>query len=212
MNKTVKILAIALIFMFLVCVSVNALSKMGSTGSEVSKIQSRLKEWGYYNGAVDGIFGTATRDAVIKFQKANGLTPDGIVGNKTLAAIGINGGSSYNSVDYELLARIISAEARGETYLGQVAVGAVVLNRIEHPSFPDTVSGVVYQNGAFSCLYDGQFYEPIADSAYSAARDALNGLDPSGGAIYYYNPKTATNKWIRSRPVITTIGRHIFCS
>lgn len=212
MNKTVKILAIALIFMFLVCVSVNALSKMGSTGSEVSKIQSRLKEWGYYNGAVDGIFGTATRDAVIKFQKANGLTPDGIVGNKTLAAIGINGGSSYNSADYELLARIISAEARGETYLGQVAVGAVVLNRIEHPSFPDTVSGVVYQNGAFSCLYDGQFYEPIADSAYSAARDALNGLDPSGGAIYYYNPKTATNKWIRSRPVITTIGRHIFCS
>ena len=212
MNKTVKILAIGLIFMFLVCVSVNALSKMGSTGSEVSKIQSRLKEWGYYNGAVDGIFGTATRDAVIKFQKANGLTPDGIVGNKTLAAIGINGGSSYNSADYELLARIISAEARGETYLGQVAVGAVVLNRIEHPSFPDTVSGVVYQNGAFSCLYDGQFYEPIADSAYSAARDALNGLDPSGGAIYYYNPKTATNKWIRSRPVITTIGRHIFCS
>lgn len=212
MNKTFKILAIALIFMFLLCISVNALSKMGSTGSEVSKIQSRLKEWGYYNGAVDGIFGTATRDAVIKFQKANGLTPDGIVGSKTLAAIGIGGGSSYNSADYELLARIISAEARGETYLGQVAVGAVVLNRIEHPSFPDTISGVVYQNGAFSCLYDGQFYEPISNSAYSAARDALNGLDPSGGAIYYYNPKTATNKWIRSRPVITTIGRHIFCS
>jgi len=149
---------------------------------------------------------------VIKFQKANGLTPDGIVGSKTLAAIGISSGSVYNSADYELLARIISAEARGESYLGQVAVGAVVLNRIEHPSFPDTVSGVVYQNGAFSCLYDGQFYEPIADSAYSAARDALNGLDPSGGAIYYYNPKTATNKWIRSRPVITTIGRHVFCS
>lgn len=212
MNKTFKILAIALIFMFLLCISVNALSKIGSTGSEVSKIQSRLKEWGYYNGAVDGIFGTATRDAVIKFQKANGLTPDGIVGSKTLAAIGIGGGSSYNSADYELLARIISAEARGETYLGQVAVGAVVLNRIEHPSFPDTISGVVYQNGAFSCLYDGQFYEPISNSAYSAARDALNGLDPSGGAIYYYNPKTATNKWIRSRPVITTIGRHIFCS
>lgn len=211
-NRPLKIMIIVFVLMCMLCVTVGALSKMGSTGSEVSEIQSRLKEWGYYSGAVDGIFGTATKNAVIKFQKANGLTPDGIVGSKTLAAIGISGGSSYNSADYELLARIISAEARGETYLGQVAVGAVVLNRIEHPSFPDTVSGVVYQNGAFSCLYDGQFYEPIEDSAYSAARDALNGLDPSGGAIYYYNPKTATNKWIRSRPVITTIGRHVFCS
>ena len=211
-NKPLKIMIIVFIIMCMLCVTVSALSKIGSTGSEVSEIQSRLKEWGYYSGAVDGIFGTATKNAVIKFQKANGLTPDGIVGSKTLAAMGISSGSVYNSADYELLARIISAEARGESYLGQVAVGAVVLNRIEHPSFPDTVSGVVYQNGAFSCLYDGQFYEPIADSAYSAARDALNGLDPSGGAIYYYNPKTATNKWIRSRPVITTIGRHVFCS
>lgn len=211
-NKPLKIMIIVFIIMCMLCVTVSALSKIGSTGGEVSEIQSRLKEWGYYSGAVDGIFGTATKNAVIKFQKANGLTPDGIVGSKTLAAMGISSGSVYNSADYELLARIISAEARGESYLGQVAVGAVVLNRIEHPSFPDTVSGVVYQNGAFSCLYDGQFYEPIADSAYSAARDALNGLDPSGGAIYYYNPKTATNKWIRSRPVITTIGRHVFCS
>lgn len=211
-NKPLKIMIIVFIIMCMLCVTVSALSKIGSTGSEVSEIQSRLKEWGYYSGAVDGIFGTATKNAVIKFQKANGLTPDGIVGSKTLAAMGISSGSVYNSADYELLARIISAEARGESYLGQVAVGAVVLNRIEHPSFPDTVSGVVYQNGAFSCLYDGQFYEPIEDSAYSAARDALNGLDPSGGAIYYYNPKTATNKWIRSRPVITTIGRHVFCS
>ena len=211
-NRPLKIMIIVFIIMCMLCVTVNALSKIGSTGGEVSEIQSRLKEWGYYGGAVDGIFGTATKNAVIKFQKANGLIPDGIVGSKTLAAMGISSGSVYNSADYELLARIISAEARGESYLGQVAVGAVVLNRIEHPSFPDTVSGVVYQNGAFSCFYDGQFYEPIADSAYSAARDALNGLDPSGGAIYYYNPKTATNKWIRSRPVITTIGRHVFCS
>ena len=211
-NKPLKVLIIVFIIMCMLCVTVGALSKIGSTGSEVSQIQSRLKVWGYYSGAVDGLFGTATRNAVIKFQKANGLVADGIVGSKTLAAIGISGGVAYNSADYELLARIISAEARGETYLGQVAVGAVVLNRIEHPSFPDTVSGVVYQNGAFSCLYDGQFYEPIQDSAYSAARDALNGLDPSGGAVYYYNPKTATNKWIRSRPVLTTIGRHVFCS
>lgn len=211
-NKPLKILIAVFIIVSMLCVTVGALSKIGSTGSEVVGIQTRLKEWGYYNGAVDGIFGTQTRNAVIKFQKANGLTPDGIVGSKTLAAIGISPSQVYNSADYELLARIISAEARGEPYLGQVAVGAVVLNRIEHPSFPDTVSAVVYQNGAFSCLYDGQFYKPIADSAYSAARDALNGLDPTGGAIYYYNPKTATNKWITSRPVITTIGRHIFCS
>lgn len=211
-NKPLKFLIIVFVLLFMMCFAVSALSKIGCTGSEVSQIQSRLKEWGYYSGKVDGIFGTATQSAVIKFQKANGLTPDGIVGSKTLAAIGISGGETYNSADYELLARIISAEARGETYLGQVAVGAVVLNRIEHPSFPDTVSGVVYQNGAFSCLYDGQFYEPVADSAYSAARDALNGLDPSGGAIYYYNPKTATNKWITGRPIITTIGSHVFCS
>lgn len=211
-NKPLKMLIVIFVLVSLLCITVGALSKMGSTGSEVSKIQSRLKEWGYYDGAVDGIYGIKTRDAVIKFQKNNSLTPDGIAGSKTLAAIGISSGGGYNSADYELLARLISAEARGESYLGQVAVGAVVLNRMEHPSFPDTLAGVVYQNGAFSCLYDGQFYEPIADSAYSAARDALNGLDPSGGAIYYYNPKTATNKWIRSRPVITTIGRHIFCS
>lgn len=212
MNRLIKILLAFFVVLGMMCVTVDALSKIGSTGSEVREIQSRLKEWGYYNGAVDGIFGAQTRNAVIKFQKANGLAADGIVGSDTLAAIGISSGQSYNSADYELLARIISAEARGETYLGQVAVGAVILNRVEHPSFPDTVSGVVYQNGAFSCLYDGQFYEQITDSAYSAARDALNGLDPSGGAIYYYNPAVATNKWMFSRPVITTIGRHVFCS
>lgn len=212
MNK--KLLKFIIMFFVCIClagITVSALSKIGSTGSEVTQIQSRLKEWGYYKGSVDGIFGTATRNAVIAFQKANGLVADGIVGNKTLEAIGISGGDSYNSADYELLARIISAEARGETYLGQVAVGAVVLNRVEHPSFPDTVSGVVYQNGAFSCLDDGQFYKAITDSAYRAARDAINGLDPTGGAIYYYNPQIATNKWITSRPVITTIGRHVFC-
>ena len=185
-------------------------------GEEVTAIQRALKDGGYYYGNIDGIYGTATRNAVINFQRDNGLNTDGIAGQKTLAALGVQGDggsySGYSSADYELLARIISAEARGESYLGQVAVGAVVLNRIEHPSFPDTLSGVVYQRGAFSCLYDGQFYEPISDSSYSAARDALNGLDPSGGAIYYYNPSTATSKWIFSRPVITVIGNHTFCS
>ncbi len=189
-----------------------SLSRMGSTGAEVTKIQQKLKEGGYYNGNVDGIYGSGTKKAVESFQSKNGLTVDGIAGKKTLSALGIGEGEqSYNSADYELLARTISAEARGESHLGQVAVGAVILNRVEHPSFPDTVSGVVYQNGAFTCLSDGQFYEPVADSAYAAARDALNGLDPTGGAIYYYNPKTATSKWIFSRKVITTIGDHVFC-
>ncbi len=212
MNKAFKILLITFLLLCLLCVSASALSKIGSTGKEVTDIQNVLKQQGFYTGAVDGIYGTATRNAVINFQKANGLAADGIVGKNTLDAMGLTSSPGYNSADYELLARIISAEARGETYLGQVAVGAVVLNRVEHPSFPDTVSGVVYQNGAFSCLYDGQFYEAVADSAYSAARDALNGLDPSGGAIYYYNPAVATNKWIFGRPVITTIGSHVFCS
>ncbi len=212
MNKNLKYFVVLFVLFCMLCITVGALSKMGSTGGEVREIQGLLSEWGYYTGAVDGIFGTATRNAVIEFQKNNGLTADGVVGTKTLQTMGITAKDVYTSADYELLARIISAEARGETYLGQVAVGAVVLNRVEHPSFPDTLSGVVYQNGAFSCLYDGQFYEEISDSAYSAARDALNGLDPSGGAIYYYNPAKATNKWIFSRPTITTIGSHVFCN
>lgn len=191
-----------------------ALSKMGSRGDEVVKIQTNLKKWGYYNGSIDGIYGSQTRDAVKYFQRKNGLTVDGIAGKQTLAALGLPSGSSSSSggtADYNLLARVISAEARGESYEGQVAVGAVILNRVRHSSFPDTVSGVCYQSGAFSCMYDGQINANVTDSAYKAARDALNGWDPSGGAIYYYNPKTAKSSWIRSRPVIKTIGNHVFC-
>ena len=212
MNKIIKIAAVFLIFALVFSVTVFALSKMGSRGTEVTKIQTALKEKGFYTGKIDGIYGINTKNAVIKFQKSWGLTADGIAGKNTLAALGISGTSNTSSSsDYQLLARLISAEARGETYLGQVAVGAVVLNRVEHPSFPDSISGIIYQKGAFSCIDDGQFYQPVADSAYKAARDALNGLDPSGGAIYYYNPNTATNKWIRSRKIITTIGKHVFC-
>ena len=193
--------------------SVLAVSQMGSMGEEVSAVQSALKDRGYYDGKVDGIYGTITKNAVTKFQKDNGLKTDGIAGKQTLKALGIDEGNDvFTSSDISLLARVISAESRGEPYIGQVAVGAVILNRIEHPSFPDTLAGVVYQRGAFSCMDDGQINEAVADSAYQAARDALNGLDPSGGAIYYYNPKTATSKWIFSRPVITQIGAHVFCS
>lgn len=212
--KFLKIFTVIVLICTLSGIAAVAYSAYGSRGEEVREIQARLAALGYYNGSIDGIYGVQTKNAVKRFQQDRNLTVDGIAGEKTLAALNINDNDysdGYTSADYNLLARVISAEARGESYAGQVAVGAVILNRIEHPSFPDTVAGVVYQPGAFSCLYDGQFDEPIADSAYSAARDALTGLDPSGGAIYYYNPKTATNKWIRSRPVITTIGRHVFC-
>jgi len=188
--------------------------KQGSTGSVVSTIQTKLKTWGYYSGTVDGIYGSKTAAAVKYFQQKNGLTADGIAGPKTLAAMGISTSSSTSasSNDLNLLARLISAEARGEPYKGQVAVGAVVLNRVKHPSFPNTISGVIYQSGAFTCLQDGQFNQPVADSAYQAAREALNGTDPTGGAIYYFNPSTATSKWIWSRPLLLVIGTHRFCS
>ncbi len=214
MKKIIKFSVCFCFIAIILATSVFALSKIGSRGKEVRKIQTALRDKGYFTSEIDGIYGTKTKKAVEKFQKDKGLTVDGIAGKNTLKALGINGSNDYgdySSGDYELLARIISAESRGEPYLGQVAVGAVVLNRIEHPSFPDTLSGVIYQKGAFSCLDDGQFYEPISDSCYSAARDAINGVDPSSGAVYYYNPTTATNKWIRSRKIITTIGKHRFC-
>lgn len=197
--------------------SVSALSKLGSRGDEVIQIQKKLKEYDVYSGNIDGIYGTLTEKGVRAVQKYNGLTVDGIAGPQTLRVMGISSGSnsastSVSQSDVNLLARIISAEARGEPYEGQVAVGAVVLNRVEHPSFPDTFAGVIYQEGAFTAITDGQFQQPVADSAYRAARDALNGWDPSGGAIYYYNPDKTSNQWIRSRPVIKRIGNHLFAS
>ena len=196
--------------------------KKGSSGAVVTQIQTKLKSWGYYTGTVDGIYGSGTERAVRAFQQKNGLTVDGKAGDQTLAAMGLSagGGNSSNSggsggassSQVDLLARLISAEARGEPYSGQVAVGAVVLNRIKHPSFPNTLPGVIYQSGAFTCITDGQFNQPVAERAYRAARDALNGVDPSGGAIYYFNPSTATSSWIWSRPLITVIGKHRFCS
>lgn len=213
--KFVSLLICLILLSVFLFSTVSAYSSIGSRGTEVRQIQQRLKNWGYYKGTVDGIYGTKTKAAVVSFQKKNGLTADGICGPKTLAAIGLSSSgtsSGYSSSDYQLLARIISAEARGEPYNGQVAVGAVVLNRVEHPSFPNSISGVIYQSGAFSCINDGQFYSSVTDSAYSAARDALNGMDPSGGAIYYFNPATATSSWIWSRPLLVVIGKHRFCA
>lgn len=192
---------------------VYALSKIGSRGQEVINIQTRLKSWDYYHGAVDGVYGWRTAEAVKEFQRKHGLTPDGICGNATLAKIGLStsSSSSTSSNDKTLLAMVINGEARGEPYEGQVAVGAVVLNRVRHSSFPNTIAGVVYQQGAFTAVTDGQINKPIQESCYRAAQDALNGWDPTGGAIYYYNPATATSSWIWSRPVITQIGKHVFC-
>ena len=196
---------------------VEALSKYGSRGSEVRTIQDKLKRWGYYTGNVDGIYGSLTVSAVKKFQQKNGLTVDGIAGTKTLAAMGITsnsssgGSSTNNSSNVNLLARAIYGEARGEPYTGQVAVGAVIMNRVKSSKFPNTISGVIYQSGAFDAVSDGQINLTPNSTAKKAAQDALNGWDPSYGAIYYFNPSTATNKWIWSRPMTITIGKHRFC-
>ena len=198
--------------------SVEALSKYGSRGEEVRNIQTKLKRWGYYSGNVDGIYGTQTVNAVKYFQRKNGLTADGIAGQATLNAMGISsssqaGSSSSNSSNVNLLARLIYGEARGEPYEGQVAVGAVILNRVKHSQFPNTVSGVIYQSGAFTAVSDGQINSEIPEDStvYKAAQDAKNGWDPTSGCIYYFNPSTATNKWIWSRPLVKTIGKHRFC-
>ncbi len=188
--------------------------KKGSTGNMVSQIQTVLKNQGFYGGIVDGVFGSGTEKALKGFQKEYGLTPDGKAGPATLKAMGLSQSTTQNSDsgDTNLLARLISAEARGEPYSGQVAVGAVVLNRVKSPIFPNTIAGVIYQNGAFTCITDGQFNEEVSESAYRAARDAMNGVDPCGGAIYYFNPATASSKWIWSRQLIVVIGKHRFCA
>ncbi len=201
-----------------------AIINASSSSSDIKLIQKKLKNWGYYKGSVDGIYGSQTKSAVKYFQRKNGLVADGIVGNKTLAAMGISqsmlsGGSSsaqnstngnYSNSDLQLLARLIYAEARGESYTGQVAVGAVVLNRVKSSSFPNTISGVIYQPYAFTCVNDGQINLKPNSTALSAARDAMNGWDPSYGCLYYYNPRVATSQWIFSRPTVVTIGNHVF--
>lgn len=191
----------------------------GSTGTQVRQVQQKLKQWGYFSGTVDGVFGQETYDAVVRFQKKNGLTADGVAGSATLAAMGISSGtavaassstsSSYQS-DVELLARLIYGEARGEPYVGMVAVGAVVLNRVKSSKFPNTLAGVIYQSGAFDAVRDGQINMTPNEQSRRAARDAMNGWDPTNGCLYYYNPSTATSSWIWSREVRLNIGAHSF--
>ncbi len=196
--------------------SIGVLSQLGSRGDEVRNIQKKLKQLGYYTGTVDGIYGTGTKSAVIKFQKNCGIAADGIAGPKTLLYLGLDSSSAssnstYSSNDVYLLAKVIAGEARGESYTGQVAVGAVILNRVKHPSFPNTISGVIYQKGAFDCVTDSNWKVEPSSTAKKAAQAAINGWDPSGGAIYYYNPAKTSNKWMLSRTVITVIGSHRFC-
>jgi len=195
---------------------VEALSKYGSRGQEVRTIQDKLKRWGYYTGNVDGIYGSLTVSAVKRFQQKNGLKVDGIAGTQTLNSMGImqssnSGSSTNNSSNVNLLARAIYGEARGESYTGQVAVGAVIMNRVRSSKFPNTIAGVIYQSGAFDAVSDGQINLQPDATAKKAAQDALNGWDPSYGALYYFNPNTATNDWIWSRPMTVTIGKHRFC-
>ena len=216
--KNKKIFLILILFVAVICMiypTVNALSKYGSTGEEVRKVQEKLKSWGYYKGNVDGIFGSKTLSAVKFFQRKNGLTVDGIVGDKTLAALGItstaNLGTSSNNTNLNLLSKLVYAEARGEPYKGMVAVAATVLNRVANPKFPDTIAGVIYQAGAYTCVEDGQINLSPNSTARKAAQDAINGWDPTSGCIYYFNPNTATSDWIWSRTQVMTIGKHIFC-
>ena len=225
-----KVFAILAVFLFALTLSLvflpsdssvadAAVLKQGSTGSLVKTMQTKLINWGYLKGTADGIFGPKTKAAVILFQKRNGLVADGIVGTKTAQAMGISlsgststsGGSSSSSAELNLLAHVVYGEARGEPYTGQVAVAAVVLNRVRSSSFPNTIAGVVYQAGAFDCVSDGQINYTPNQSAINAARDALNGWDPTYGCLFYYNPKTATSKWMLSRTVKLSIGNHNFC-
>ena len=217
MKKKICFILLIIIFITTTALTVFATSRRGSSGSEVRKIQEKLKRWGYYSGSVDGIYGSGTESAVKKFQKANGLKADGIAGKATLNAMGISSSNSSsssggnNSNDLNLLSRVVYSEARGEPYVGQVAVAAIVLNRVSHSSFPNSVAGVVYQSGAFDAVSDGQINLTTDSTARKAAQDAINGWDPTYGCIYYFNPSTATSKWIWSRPQVLTIGKHIFC-
>lgn len=216
MKKSLRVVVLSLLLVSLLALSASAsVVAWGSRGSQVSLVQQKLKQYGYYDGAVDGVFGKETYNAVVWFQEKNGLKADGAVGPSTAVALGITltgtvSASTYQESEVRILARLVSGEARGEPYVGQVAVAAVVLNRVKSPAFPNTISGVIFQTGAFDAVWDGQFDMEPTENSIRAARDALNGWDPTGGCLYYYNPSTATNSWIWTRQVQLTIGKHAF--
>ena len=217
MKRKKAALALALFCMMMWTGTAKAAVAWGDRGTDVTKIQQRLRQYGYMDAPADGIYGQATYEAVLWFQRKNGLKADGVVGPATAAALGValnSGGgaaaASYNESEIYTLARLVHAEARGEPYVGKVAVAAVVLNRVRSASFPNTISGVIYQAGAFDCVGDGQINLVPDNDSLRAARDAMNGWDPTGGCVYYYNPATATSAWIWSREVRLSIGAHSF--
>ena len=215
--KRGMMLALAVLLTLALTARAATVLEVGSSGAAVTKVQQKLIQWGYLSGTADGRYGEKTRAAVVAFQRKNGLTADGRVGPATAKAMGVtlSGGSTAASAgvisaDHRLLSRLVYAEARGESYKGQVAVAAVVLNRVSSASFPNTISGVIYQSGAFSCVSNGSINNTPDATAIRAARDALNGWDPTGGCLYYYNPKATSDQWIRTRTVKTVIGNHRF--
>jgi N-acetylmuramoyl-L-alanine amidase len=223
-KKLFRIMAISLAFCLVLTAAGHAALgdrtlSQGSKGAEVKDLQKRLTQLGYQVGKVDGIYGKNTAAAVTRFQKNRGLKADGVAGEKTIKELKRLTGESttssgkkvgYKNSDVQLLARCIYSEGRGEPYIGQVAIGACVMNRIKHPSFPNSIAGIIYQPQAFSAVDDGQINLQPDETAVKAAREAMSGSDPTGGAIYYFNPAKTKNKFIWSRPQIKKIGKHIF--
>lgn len=217
------ILAAVVTFAFLSAQAAVVL-EVGSSGANVVKVQKRLIQYDYMDGVADGKYGASTQAAVRLFQRRNGLNVDGKVGPSTAAALGVtltsSGGgtktaststtASVTSSDHRLLAKLVYAEARGEPYKGQVAVAAVVLNRVRSSKFPNTISGVIYQKNQFSVVSNGSINRTPNSSAIRAARDAMNGWDPTGGCLFFYNPSGTSDQWIRTRNIKTVIGRHYF--
>jgi N-acetylmuramoyl-L-alanine amidase len=203
----------------------NQVLQQGSSGEDVIELQSRLTYNGFFKSKIDGVFGWNTYWAVRNFQDKFGLPVDGMVGAQTKAMLvkatkyekkgngstTANVPNGYSQNDIQLMANAVYGEARGEPYIGQVAVAAVILNRVQSVSFPSTVAGVIYEPGAFTAVADGQINLTPNETAKKAVLDAVNGWDPTGDAIYYFNPDTATSSWIWSRPQIKKIGKHIFC-
>ena len=213
MKKKTAVFLLTVIMLCTICLNVQGVIAWGSRGEDVREMQSRLIRWGYLKGSADGIFGQSTYDGLVAFQKKNGLKADGVAGPATLAALGMPtaaAAASQGESEIYLLARLVHGEARGEPYVGKVAVAAVVLNRVRSASFPNTISGVIYQSGAFDCVADGQINLTPDSESIRAARDAMNGWDPSGGCLYYYNPVTATSAWIWTREIRLAIGNHNF--